>query len=124
MRYVLGFFLLGMTSSPMQVLAGPIEKSFEIRISSACVKSVEEQGRKVPNYKTVCKCIGETHYKSAISEETSAESRDHIQWATEFYEASDKKTLQRMVDKNPKWSSFDDQVVEDCMESSARKIGK
>lgn len=124
MRYVLGFLVAGMTSGPMQLLAVPIEKSFETRISSACVKSVEEQGGKVPNYKTVCKCIAETHYKSAVSEETSAEARDHIQWTTEFYEATDKKKLQRMVDKNPKWSSFDDQVVEDCMESSTRKIGK
>lgn len=110
---VVGFFL----TSP-QAFAADIDKSFESRITSACIKSVEQAGRKIPNYKAVCHCIGETHYNSAIRESIQAEAEEHIKWTTEFYETTDIKKLQRMVDRNPKWSSFDDQVVDDCMESA------
>jgi len=47
-----------------------------------------------------------------------SEAEDHIRWTTDFYETTDMKKLQRMVDRNPKWSSFDDQVVDDCMMSA------
>ena len=102
----------------LQAFAAEIDKSFESRIIAACIKSVEETGKKIPNHKEVCKCIGATHFVSAIREVHQAEAEEHIKWTTDFYETSDMKLLQKMVDKNPKWSSFDDQVVDDCMQSA------
>ena len=118
MKNTLGFLLAAFFLVSTQAFAAEIDKSFESRIIAACVKSVEQDGRKIPSYKAVCQCIGETHYNSALGEGIKAEAEDHIKWTTEFYETTDMKKLQRMVDRNPKWSSFDDQVVDDCMQSA------
>ena len=118
MKLKLRFLIAGISLTSVQAFAAEIDKSFEARIIAACVKSVEQDGRKIPNYKAVCQCIGETHYNSAVGESIKAEAEDHIKWTAEFYEATDMKKLQRMVDRNPKWSSFDDQVVDDCMQSA------
>lgn len=95
--------------------AANIDRSFESRIIAACVNSVVNGGKNIPNYQAVCKCIGETHYRSAVKEANQREADEHIKWTTEFYETSDMKYLQRLVDRNPKFSSYDDQVVDDCM---------
>lgn len=100
-----------------QVMAANVDRSFEARINDACVASVEVGGRKIPNYRDVCKCIGETHYKSALQEPRQREANAHMNWTVEFYETIDLKRLQKLVDQNPKFSSFDDQVVDDCLES-------
>lgn len=118
MKRKLNLLIAGISLVSAQAFAVEIDKSFESRIIAACVKSVEQDGRKIPNYKAVCQCIGETHYNSAIGEGIKAEAEDHIKWTTDFYETTDMKKLQRMVDRNPKWSSFDDQVVDDCMQSA------
>lgn len=110
--------IFGLSLISLQTFAVEIDKTFESRIIAACVKSVEQDGKKIPNYKAVCPCIGETHYNSAVGEGIKAEAEEHIKWTTEFYETTDMKKLQRLVDKNPKWSSFDDQVVDDCMQSA------
>lgn len=118
MRLKLGCLIAGLFLISVQAFATEIDKSYESRIIAACVKSVEQDGRKIPNYKVVCQCIGETHYNSAVGEGIKSEAEDHIRWTTDFYETTDMKKLQRMVDRNPKWSSFDDQVVDDCMMSA------
>lgn len=100
--------------------AASIDAAFESRIANACINSVEVGGKKIRNYRVVCKCIGETHFRSALQEPKQQEAEEHINWTAEFYETSDMKRLQRLVGQNPKFSSFDDQVVADCMESANR----
>lgn len=118
MKLNLRLIIVGLSLAPLQTLAAEIDRSYESRIITACVKSVEQDGRKIPNYNAVCQCIGETHYNSAVGEGIKAEAEEHIKWTTDFYETTEMKKLQRMVDRNPKWSSFDDQVVDDCMQSA------
>ncbi len=118
MRFKLHLLIVGLSLISLQTHAAEIDKTFEARIIAACVKSVEQGGKKIPNYKAVCLCIGETHYNSAVGEEIKVEAEEHIKWTTEFYETTDMKKLQKMVDRNPKWSSFDDQVVDDCMQAA------
>lgn len=124
MKLKLGLFIAAFFLTSLQVFAASIDKSYESRIVAACVKSVEENGKNIPNYKVACRCIGQRHYNSALGEDIQAEAEDHIKWTTEFYETFDLKRLQRMVDRNPKWSSFDDQVVDDCMMSAAQGLRK
>ncbi len=98
--------------------ASKVDASFETRIANACIRSVEIVGKKISNHRAVCKCIGETHYRSAAAEPKQKDATNHIEWIVKFYETTDMKVLQKMVNKNPALSAFDDQVVDDCMMSA------
>ena len=116
----LAIFLILTTS--LSTYASQIDRSVQSRIQNACIASVEIGGRKVPRYKTVCRCIAETHFKSALQESKRTEAMAHINWTVEFYETIETKRLQELIKQNPKFSSFDDQVVDDCISSpSIRK---
>ncbi|MBX3018756.1 MAG: hypothetical protein KF767_12765, partial [Bdellovibrionaceae bacterium] len=84
-------------------------------ITRACITSVESGNKKIPNYEKVCRCIGRTHHEFAMKEIEAPEARARLLWAIEFYEEKDMSRLQRLSDDNPRFSSFDDQVVLDCM---------
>lgn len=86
------------------------------RIERACIVSVEKREKRVSNYLKVCRCIGEKHVEYSQSEEDRADGQDRLQWVIKFYESTDQRQLQKMSDESPRFSSFDDQVVADCMQ--------
>ena len=94
-----------------------ISRSFVKKIAGACIDSIEKGKKKIPNPEKVCECIAETHFESANDEPTLKEGKRHIEWVLKFYETTDPKALQKLADKNPAYSSYDDGVVADCIES-------
>ncbi len=104
------FIFQGLTAQ-----AANIDISLANRITEACMRSVETGSAKIQNYKAVCECIGDTHYKAAIQNTSQADAEKHMNWTAQFYETTDDKVLQTMVDQEDSLSSFDFQVTDQCM---------
>lgn len=95
--------------------AAVVDETSAERITKACIASVESGGKRIANYQTVCRCIGRTHLDVSKKEIEAPEARARLRWAVEFYEEKDPAKLQRLSDDNPRFSSIDDQVINDCM---------
>lgn len=114
-RLLLATFLLLLSTV---VRAQKIDSSYQNRIIQGCIESIEKGKKKITNPQAVCRCIGETHSQSAQRDPDRKDAIARLKWAAEFYETIDPKKLQEMTDKNDAYSSYDDQVVDDCIQSA------
>ena len=111
--YVLLFLI------PVNSIASKIAPESRDRITKACLKSMENNEKRLSHYKEICACVGESHFRLAAKETDSRIANDRINWTVKFYETEELSKLQKLADVNSIFSSFDSQVVDDCIRKNS-----